>query len=146
MMKSRLNTMLVMLLLCVLSTGARAESSILVGDYVVHYNALSTESLPAAVAKAYGIKRSQNRGLLSIAVLKKGEGYIAATADITATATNLAGQLKTLDLRQVNEQNAIYYLSDFSVANQETLNFKIYVKTADNASANIELRQQFFAE
>lgn len=122
-----------------------AESSKAVGDYIVHYNAISTESLPPAVARAYGITRSKNKGLLNISVLKKGAGFEGVEADIKVSATNLTGQLRNIELRKIVEQKAIYYISVFSVANRETLDFSIQVKTADNQTGNIKLRQQFFA-
>ena len=123
---------------------AFAESSQTVGDYIVHYNALSTESLPPAVARAYGITRSKNQGLLNISVLKKGGNFEGAEANITVSATNLTGQLRNLELRKIEEQNAIYYISVFSVADQETLDFSIKVTTTDNKTGNIKLRQQFY--
>lgn len=123
---------------------AFAESSQSVGDYVVHYNALSTESLPPAVARAYGITRSKNKGLLNISVLKKGGNFEGAEADIKVSATNLTGQLRNLELRKIEEQNAIYYISIFSVADKETLDFSIKVTTTDNNTANLKLRQQFY--
>jgi len=122
-----------------------AESSKEVGNYIVHYNALSTESLPPKVAQAYGIKRSKNRGLLNVSVLKKGAGYEGVEANIEVSATNLTGQLRNINLRHVQEQNAIYYIADFSVADKETLDFSIKVITPDNNTANLKLRQQFFA-
>ncbi len=124
---------------------ALAESSKAVGDYIVHFNALSTESLPPSVATAYGITRSKNKGLLNISVIKKGSNFEAAEAEIDVSATNLTGQLRTIELRKIKEQNAIYYISVFSVANQETLDFSIKVKTPDGKLGNISLRQQFFA-
>lgn len=136
---------IVTVLFIVLSSTAIADSSQEVGNYIVHYNALSTESLPKMVAKAYGIKRSKNRGFLNISVLKKGSGYEGVEADIKVVATNLTGQLREMQLRKVKEQNAVYYISEFSVADKETLDFIINVTTADKQSANIKLRQQFFA-
>ncbi len=124
---------------------AFAESSQSVGNYIVHYNAISTESLPPAVARAYGITRSKNKGLLNISVLKKGAGFQGVEAIIDVSATNLTGQLRDIELRKIVEQNAIYYISVFSVANRETLDFSIKVTTADNQTGNIKLRQQFFA-
>ena len=124
---------------------AFAESSKVIGDFIVHYNAISTESLPPAVARAYGITRSKNKGLLNISVLKKGAGFQGVEADIKVSATNLTGQLRDIELRKIVEQKAIYYISVFSVANRETLDFSIQVKTADNKTGNIKLRQQFFA-
>lgn len=122
-----------------------AESSQAVGNFIVHYNAIPTESLPQTVARAYGITRSKNKGLLNISVLKKGAGFQGVEANIKVSATNLTGQLRDIELRKIVEQNAIYYISVFSVANRETLDFSIKVTTADNQTANIKLRQQFFA-
>ncbi len=136
-------------IICALLLGlhslASAESSQVVGDYVVHFNALSTESLPPAVARAYGITRSKNKGLLNISVLRKGGNFEGVEAEIEVSATNLTGQLREINLRKIQEQNAIYYISEFSVADQETLDFSIKVTTADNKTGNMKLRQQFFA-
>jgi len=126
-------------------TLVQAEKSTSVGNFVVHYNAISTQSLPPKVARAYGITRSNNKGLLNISVLKKGAGYQGVEAKIDVTATNLTGQLRDVTLRKITEQSAIYYISVFSVADQETLDFSIKVTTTDGNSTNIKLRQQFFA-
>jgi hypothetical protein len=123
---------------------AQAENSKIIGDYVVHFNALSTESLPPSVARAYLIKRSKNRGLLNISVLKKGGNFEGVEADVKVNATNLTGQLRNIELRKITEQKAIYYIGTFSVSNQETLDFDIQVTTPDGKSGNIKLRQQFF--
>jgi len=93
---------------------AFAESSQTVGNYIVHYNAISTESLPPAVARAYGITRSKNKGLLNISVLKKGAGFHGVEATIDVSATNLTGQLRDIELRKIVDQNAILYQSDYS--------------------------------
>ena len=123
---------------------AFAENSQPIGNYLVHYNALSTETLPPAVARAYGITRSKNKGLLNISVLKKGEGFQGAEAEIKVSATNLTGQLRDIDLRKILEQDAVYYIGEFSVSDRETLDLSINVKTADKQSGTIKLRQQFF--
>ena len=142
-MKKLLQLAAITLMLALQST-AFAENSGSVGNYIVHYNALSTESLPPAVARAYGITRSKNRGLLNISVLKKGGGYQGVEAVIDVSATNLTGQLRNINLRKIEEQNAVYYVSEFSVADRETLDFSIKVTTADNQTGNFNLRQQFF--
>jgi hypothetical protein len=143
-MKKIIQLFLLSLAMC-LPTLAQAENSQEVGDYIVHYNALSTESLPPSVASAYRITRSKNRGLLNISVLKKGGNFEGVSADIDASATNLTGQLRTIILRQVKDQNAVYYLAEFSVADQETLDFSIQVETPDRARGSIKFRQQFFS-
>lgn len=142
-MKKLLQLATLALLFTIQST-AFAESSGSVGNYIVHYNALSTESLPPAVARAYGITRSKNRGLLNISVLRKGGDFQGVEATIDVSATNLTGQLRNINLRKIEDQNAIYYISEFSVTDRETLDFSIQVTTADNQKGNFKLRQQFF--
>lgn len=144
-MKSILKLIICTLLFC-LPAITYAENSQTIGNYIVHFNALSTESLPPSVAKAYGITRSTNRGLLNISVLKKGGEYEGVEADIKVSATNLTGQLRAIDLRKIEEQKAVYYISVFSVANEETLDFSIDVTTPDNQHGNIKMRQQFFTK
>jgi len=53
---------------------------------------------------------------------------------------------RPIKLRKNEEQNAIYYIGGFRVNNEETLNFKIRVKTPDGASETIQLSQQFFTD
>ena len=45
------------------------------GDYVVHFNALSTADLPAEVARGYGITRSKNRAMLNVSIIRKEEDH-----------------------------------------------------------------------
>lgn len=144
-MKAFFNTAFLLLFSFFIISSVHAESSKEVGSYVVHYNAISTESLPARVAQAYGITRSKNRGLLNISVVKKGGNYQGVEAKIKVIATNLTGQLRDMELRKIQEQSAVYYISEFSVADRETLDFIINVVTPENQGVNINLRQQFFA-
>lgn len=117
------------------------------GDYVIHYNAQATEMLPPEVAKAYGIQRSANRAMLTVSVIKKREGTLGDTvaAEVTVSASNLTGQLKSLDTREIREAGAIYYIGEVGVANRETLIFDISVKPEDAAeSYKVRFRQQFY--
>lgn len=142
-----MNTLIRSILLLLLSLTATigwAESAKPVGDYIVHFNALPTEALPPQVAKAYRITRSKNRGLLNISVVKKGPDIQGVEADIEVTATNLSGQMRPIKLRKIEEQNALYYIGEFRVSNEETIRFDIQVRTPDGARERIELTQQFF--
>jgi len=117
------------------------------GDYVVHYNAQATEMLPPEVARAYGIQRSANRAIVTVSVLRKAEGTIGepVPATVTIEASNLTGQLKSVDTRQIQESGAIYYLGEIGVANQETLIFDISVQPEGSQQPfRIKFRQQFY--
>lgn len=126
---------------------ADADSALDTGNYVIHYNALSTDLLDPQVAKAYGIKRSKNRGMLNVAVVRKDSATgKAVPASVSASATNLNGQLLNIDLRKVTDQNAIYYIGEFAVSNGETLDFTVSVKPEGGDERVIEFRQAFFID
>jgi len=128
---------------------ALAERAKDIGNYVVHYNTVTTDFLTPEVARAYGITRSKNRGLLTVTVLQKNIGIAGrpVTADVSARAINLSNQAKDLDMREVEKANSIYYVGDFSIANQETLDFTVNVSPHDSdVSTTIRFEHQFFAD
>ncbi|RLA20494.1 MAG: DUF4426 domain-containing protein [Gammaproteobacteria bacterium] len=134
-------------LLLVLSYPAQAENSIDFGDYVVHYNAFTADTLSPQIAKAYDITRSRSRGVVNIAVLKKVEGTQgkSVTAKLVASAVNLTGQLKSFETREIREDGAIYYIGEFRVTNQETLDFKVRLQPeGSDKGLTVRFRQQFF--
>lgn len=118
-----------------------------IGDFVVHYNAQATEMLPPEVARAYGIQRSANRAIVTVSVLRKEDETIGqpVAADITIEASNLTGQLKSVETREIQESGAIYYIGEIGVANRETLIFDISVRPEGTTKPfRIKFRQQFY--
>ncbi|MGE0385284.1 MAG: DUF4426 domain-containing protein [Gammaproteobacteria bacterium] len=137
------------IVLALAGAGAHAEQSVSAGEFDIHYNALSTGVLDAGVAKAYGITRSRTRALLNVTVLKKDMGLAGqpVRAVVKATAANLSAQLRGIQMREIEERGAIYYIGEFPIADAETLRFQIEV-TPQGAAAptNIRFEQQFFAD
>lgn len=117
------------------------------GDFVVHFNAQPTDMLPPKVARAYGIQRSENRAMLNVSVLRKAEGSIGqpVNAEVAVAARNLTGQLKSIEIRKIEEAGAIYYIGEIGVANRETLIFEIRVTPEGESEAHVvSFRQQFY--
>lgn len=144
---NKLLQLLCLTCLCLAVFGARAESSQDFGDYVVHFNALTTDLLPPKVAAEYNIRRSGNHGLLNLVVLRKvlGAPGQPVTATVSGTATTLTGLQRTLNLREIREPNAIYYIADFGVDNEETLTFRLDVRPeGEKDTYQVQFRQQFF--
>ena len=139
--------LLLTLLAILVTASAAAEQSQQFDDYIIHYNALTTNQLSPEVAQAYGIVRSGSRALLNISVLKDdGSGVpTAVTAGIEAAAQNLAAQRREVSMREIKEQDAVYYIGIVSVADAETLSFEVEV-TPDGSDQtySVRFRQQFF--
>ena len=132
------------------SANGAAQQSQDFGDYVVHYNALNTNLIPPQVAQGYGITRSPNRALLNITVLKKvmDTPGTPVKAAVTATGTNLTGQLREIEMREISDpQGAIYYIGEFPVHHLETYRFEVEVAVADASEPlMVVFRQQFYTE
>jgi hypothetical protein len=117
--------------------------------YIIHYNTFTTDFLTAEVARSYDITRSKKRAMLNISVRKIGKDKIsqteAAPANVIVKATNFIGQEKNINIRRIDETGAIYYIADFSIANQEIVKFKLQV-TPDSKTHTIKFEQQFFVD
>lgn len=129
---------------------AMAQQSQSFDGYTIHYNALSTSQLTPQVAQAYGIQRSSSRALLNITVLRDdGDGQSTpAHARVEASARNLTGQLREIEMRELTDtEGAIYYIGVFRVNNMEMFDFKVSV-VPEGAQAPLEVtfRQQFYTE
>ncbi|GAB4189886.1 MAG: hypothetical protein Tsb002_17310 [Wenzhouxiangellaceae bacterium] len=128
---------------------AQAQRSQDFGEYVVHFNAINSNLIPPDVAAAYDIQRSSSRGLLNITVLRKAMGNPNAPVHSTvkASAINLTGQRREIEMREIDENGAIYYLGEFRVSNMETFDFTVQV-TPDGRSEpyEVKFRQQFYTE
>lgn len=136
--------------LLVVASPSFAQQSREFNDYVVHYNALRTDLLPAQVAQGYGIQRSANRALLNITVMQKGDNGVETpvAAQVTVDAANLTGQQRDIELREIRDASeAIYYIGEFPVHNLETYRFKLEVlPEGEPEPLLLEFSQQFYTE
>jgi hypothetical protein len=146
----RLLLIVILLGILAFSGVSLAQQSQDFGNYVVHYNTLNTNLIPPQVAQGYGIARSPSRALLNITVLKKvmDTPGTPVSAAVTASATNLTGQLRELEIREIKDsEGAIYYVAEFPVHNLETYRFEISVViTGEQDPLMVRFTQQFYTE
>lgn len=144
-----IKTILATLFISLISLSAWAENSTSIPGYTIHHNAIPTATLDPAIANEYRIQRSKYRGMINVSVIKteKGTTGISTPAVILAKATNIRGQLISIPMRQVLEAEAIYYIGEFRIADQETLNFDLQVQPqGESRFYKAKLTQQFFID
>lgn len=128
---------------------AVAENSTSAGGFTVHYNALSTANLTSGVTKVYGITRSKHRGMLNVSVIKENKGTTGTPvpAHVTAGIKTLTGRNAPVPMREIKEQDAIYYIGEFPVQNEEKVDFVIEVTPAGTSETFVvNMEQQFFTD
>jgi len=115
----------------------------------VHYNAIRTDQLTPEVARAYGIERSPGRVLLNVAMLSKTPGGAAIPVDgtVSASAHNLNGQLKNLEMRRVQDGPAVYFIGEVGISGDEILVFDIGVEPASGGGRrSVQFKREFFGD
>lgn len=133
--------------LLVLPVAASAQQPF--GDYVIHHGTMLTANLDPEVARQYNIQRSDHRGLVTVAVRKTVEGgkSEAVRADVRAVAINLSAQRRELDMREVDEGAAIYYVADFRIDPPETVRIELHVQPKGSQDVHVfQVSREFHAE
>lgn len=133
------NLRLIPLLLMLLPLESLAERSSTFDNYIVHYNAFRSDTIPAAVARQHSIIRSDHRGVVNITVLKKqSDGSTTpVAAKVWGYQRNLADQRSELEFFPVKEQKTIYYLDQFRIDDHDTLRFTVYIEP-EGAEAGVQ--------
>ena len=125
-----------------LTAPAAAERMQRFGDYEAHYSLVPTTLLNPRVAAGYGISRGRDRALLSISVLNAAGEPIRA--EVTGVVKDLLGQERALELDEVVEGEAVYYLTEIRHGDREVLRFAIDIATPEGASHRLAFQQQMF--
>lgn len=136
------------LIFFICSTMSFAEQKVEFNGYEMHYIVLNTTVLAPAVANNYDITRSGRRAFINLALLKQtddGHGMPVA-ADITALQRTLVGQRLDIELTEIREGDAIYYIGTFPILDRETLWFDIELTVNDGPSFDFSFSDQVWQE
>lgn len=125
-------------------TSAQAEQMKQLGDWDVHYIALTSSFLTPEVARAYGIQRSKYSALVNISVLDSATKE-AQKVLVTGSATDLMGRAKPLEFKEINEGKAIYYIATMGFRYEEDMRFEINISNG-NQRQTLRFNQKLYAE
>ena len=111
--------------------------------------AIRTDQLTASVARAYSIERSTNRVMLNVSLLRKSPDGKTVPVDgvVNATAYNLNGQLKDLQMRRITEGSSIYFIGETGISGNEILVFNIQAAPVGQGEKySVQFKREFFAD
>ena len=86
--------------------------------------------------------------MLNIAVLRRepGNGSVPVKARVGGTQSDLI-HTRDLAVREVIEEGAIYYLSEFPFRNDETRYFKVRIQPdGDTATLDLQFKQTLYVD
>lgn len=120
------------------------------GDYAVHYRALRTIELRPEVATEYGIRRADNRAMLTVSVIRQHEEGLAGQpvqAQLDVRSSNMLGQVRNLQMREIIDGEAVYYIAELPVVDEEIITFDVQALPQGTSERLVlRFRQQFFLD
>ncbi len=137
------------LILILLSFTTAAENSTRNGGYTIHHNAIPTATLSPEIASQYQIVRSKYRGMINISVIQEVPGTTGrpVSAKVSAYSMNLIGRRHDIQLREIREGEAIYYIGDFPIVDGEELKFNLEVTPEGSSiTTRTSISQTFYID
>ena len=105
------------------------------GKHVIHSNVMSTSSLDTRVTQQLGIVPSDGRGVLNIAIMRKtSEDSMGkpTSGKVTAHWSDANGMMGTIPIREIRDQDAIYYIGEFDIPRSAAITFDILISVDEN--------------
>jgi hypothetical protein len=119
------------------------------GDFQVHFNAIRTDQLTPGIARAYSIERGASRVMLNVTLLRKMPDGRTTPVDgtVTASAYNLNGQLKDLQMRRIAEGTSVCFIGEVGISGEEIIVFDIdATPVGQPAKFRVQFRREFFSD
>ena len=118
------------------------------GRYEVYYSIFASDFLRPEIARSYGIVRANDRAVVNIAVrrLEPSGGSVPIKARVEGTRSDLI-YTRDLELREIVEEGAIYYLAEFPFRNDETHYFKVRIHPdGDTSTLDLQFQQSLYVD
>ncbi len=136
-------------LACLLAVPASAQQSKRYGPYELHYSVVSTTFLSPEVAARYGIVRGEKKAILNLALrehLPDGTER-ASKMTLSGRSWDLMQRNETLDFKEIDEGQAIYYIAPLNFIEREWRSFEVEFTPADSEqSYTFEHKHQLYSD
>lgn len=115
------------------------------GDLLIHHNTFNSSYLQPDIAAAAGLQRGPRQGVVNIAVQRlTDDGLEVVDARVEGTVTNLLQQTTALKFIRIQEQEAVYFVANYTAGQRGLLRFEVKVQADDNAPVQTVRFQQEF--
>lgn len=117
------------------------------GELEMHCVAVPTSELTPEAAREFNVAREPGRGLLMVTIVRnRGQGQVQALqAQVFAGAINQANNVSTIPVREVQKDDAVYYLGEFRVSPPDHMRFLVNANTTHGKPLKAEFARAFNA-
>ncbi|MGY3265372.1 DUF4426 domain-containing protein [Lysobacter sp. HA35] len=125
------------------ASSAPQEAEARVGDVVVHASVVQTSTLDEAVAREYGLERSDRSAMLLVSARDAKGDAPSSKVDISATVAPVGGVAQPIDLREVRVGDLVDHVGTVDIAPPEALKFDVTVRYGSATSTMSFTRDVF---
>ena len=115
------------------------------GDYAIHYNAMPSNRLDPEVAERHGLERSEERCVVTVAVIEKRSGN-PVEATLMASATREDGRMHHLDMRKIMDEGGVYYVGEVPLTPPASVEFTLEIQPGPDMAPHTIRFQRTFGE
>ncbi|CAA0117459.1 DUF4426 domain-containing protein [Zhongshania aliphaticivorans] len=116
------------------------------GKDTVHYSVVNTTFLTPQVAKSYGIIRGEDKFIINVSVRRQlNTSNIAVRAKVKGNSSDLIHRTP-LEFKEIIEQDAIYYIAEFELSNDERQDFRLSVNVDNRPSYDIQFNKMLYID
>lgn len=116
-----------------------------IDGYVVRWNTTTTGFLPREVVRKHDLV-PQGRGVLNVVVLQDDDPQKLpepVQAEVTAQVRDLLGQVRRIEMREVEENGRFSYLGTFDVDDGDQLRFELSVHRRAGTPLDVTFERRF---
>jgi len=126
------------------SAAAMQVAQARVGDVAIHASVVQTSMLDDAIARQYGLARSDRVAMLLVSARRDGDAPLPASLTIDAKVADATGSAaRPIALRAVTVDGLVDYVGTVDIAPPERLRFDI-VATYGTATASTQFSRDFY--
>lgn len=120
------------------------DTIVRIGDVTARATVMPTTTLGSLVAENYGIRRAENQVMLLVGLRQGEEGSEASVpARIVATASDLRGGRRTIELRELTSGELMDYVGTVQISLPDTLKFELDITLEDGARKTMQFTREF---
>lgn len=98
-----------------------------VGEYTILSSTTRSDALPAETAERHNLPQSDEAAILNVTVQREGRNV---EADVNVRVTNLAQQIRDIEMRETRANDRVSYLGIIDLAPRETLTIDLEILPA----------------
>lgn len=126
-------------------TDAQQEAVARVGDVTMRASVVQTSTLDPAIARRYGIERSDRLAMLLVSLRRGPDGADSSLpARVEAKASDLRGRAMMIDMRELRSGELLDYVGTVEIDPPDTIRFDVRISREDGATSSMQFSREFF--